>query len=109
MNSTVHRIASLNDAFRKTGIGGKWLVTRGIIALPVLEQLAIMQKVCAFNTFNEDNDPYGEHDFGAFEDRGRTIFWKIDYYDPAMEFASADPSDPAQTVRVLTVMLAEEY
>jgi hypothetical protein len=109
MNSTINRIAALNDAFRRTGIGGKWLITRGIAALPEWQQLAILQIVCGFNAFDEDNDPYGEHDFGAFEHRGRRIFWKIDYYDPGMEFASADPSDPAQTVRVLTVMLAEEY
>jgi hypothetical protein len=109
MNSTFNRIAVLNDAFRKTGIGGKWLVTRGIAALPVLEQQAIVQIVRAFNAFDEDNDPYGERDFGAFEYRGWKIFWKIDYYDSGMEFASSDPSDPAQTLRVLTVMLAEEY
>ena len=109
MNSTVNRIATLNDTFRKTGMGGRWLITRGIAALSASEQQAIVQKVCAFNTFDEGDDPYGEHDFGAFEHQGRTIFWKIDYYAPDMAFASADPSDPAQTVRVLTVMLAEEY
>jgi hypothetical protein len=109
MHSTITRIAALNDAFRKTGIGGKWLITRGIAALPTWQQQAILQIVCAFNAFNEDNDPYGEHDFGAFEHRGRRICWKIDYYDPGMTFASADPSDPAQTVHVLTVMLVEEY
>jgi Protein of unknown function (DUF3768) len=109
MNSTFNRIAALNDAFRKTGIGGKWLITRGIATLPSWQQLAILQNVCAFNAFDESNDPYGEHDFGAFEHRGWKIFWKIDYYDSGMAFASPDPSDPAQTVRVLTVMLAEEY
>ena len=37
------------------------------------------------------------------------IFWKIDYYDPSLDFGSEIPSDPAQTVRVLTIMLASEY
>ena len=109
MNSTINRIAALNDAFRRTGIGGTWLITPGIAALPRWQQLAILQIVCGFNAFDEGNDPHGERDFGAFEHRFRRICWKIDYYDPGMAFASADPSDPAQTVRVLTVMLAEEY
>ena len=31
------------------------------------------------------------------------------YYDPAMEYESQDPSNPDQTTRVMTVMLASEY
>ena len=31
--------------------------------------------------FNEDNDPYGEHDFGSLKVAGEKIFWRIDYYD----------------------------
>jgi hypothetical protein len=51
----------------------------------------------------------GEHDFGSFEVGHRKLFWKIDYYDPTLAFGSDDPSDPAKTARVLTIMLAEEY
>jgi hypothetical protein len=61
------------------------------------------------DSFTEDNDPHGEHDFGAFEHEGARIFWKIDYYAPDMEHGSENPADPKQTVRVLTIMLASEY
>ena len=102
-------ITALNDAFRRTALGDQWVVTPGIAALPVSDQRAIMHKVQTFNAFTPDNDPYGEHDFGAFDYDGRHIFWKIDYYAPDLMMHSEDPADPAQTVRVLTVMLAEEY
>lgn len=62
-----------------------------------------------FDAFSPDNDPYGEHDFGAVEIAGQRVFCKIDYYDTALEYGSPDPSDPAVTTRVLTVMLASEY
>jgi Protein of unknown function (DUF3768) len=35
--------------------------------------------------------------------------FKIDYYDPSLTDGSADPSDPAQTCRVLSIMLASDY
>ena len=58
------------------------------------------------DAFTPDNDPYGEHNFGSFEHNGIRVFWKIDYYDRNVEYGSEDPSDPAQTTRVLTIMLA---
>jgi hypothetical protein len=103
-------IRQLNDRFRSTlGTCGKRLVTAGIASLSPHDQAAIIGKVRAFDQFTEDNDPHGQHDFGAFEHAGQRIFWKIDYYDAACEFGSEDPGDPTQTTRVLTVMLASEY
>jgi len=95
-------IARLNDECRK---GYTLTLTRGVQALPdVLEVLEMVRK---FNDFGEDNDPYGEHDFGSFECFGEKLFWKIDYYDSALELW-ADPLS-SECRRVLTVMLAEEY
>jgi Protein of unknown function (DUF3768) len=31
------------------------------------------------------------------------------YFDRSLKYHSADPTDPAVTVRVITVMLADEY
>ena len=75
------RIAELNDKFRTTLIGGKVILTSGIASLPTEQQQEIINKVKTFNTFTEDNDPYGEHDFCCFDYHGQQIFWKIDLYD----------------------------
>jgi len=103
------RIRFLNDLLRSTGAGGRIFLTQGIAALSEREQSDIAWKVRAFDDFTQGNDPHREHDFGAFTLDGRKIFWKIDYYDPAMEYGSEDPSDDEKTFRVLTIMLAEEY
>ncbi|WP_303674747.1 DUF3768 domain-containing protein [Vampirovibrio chlorellavorus] len=103
------QIAHLNDAFRKTLLGGQVMLTAGVQALSELEHYEVFRKVQTFDDFSEDNDPYGEHDFGAFEVGGKRLFWKIDYYDPTLTFGSEDPADPAKTKRVMTLMLAEEY
>ena len=62
-----------------------------------------------FDDFCHANDPYEEHDFGSFEAEGHTIFFKIDYFDRNLKYLSPDPTDPVVTVRVITVMLADEY
>ena len=104
------RIAELNDNFRRMLIlQGLYFYTRGIADLPPEDKRAVIEKVKNFDDFSEDNDPYGEHDFGAFTHNGNRIFWKIDYYAPGMERGSDDPADPAKTMRVLTILLADEY
>jgi len=65
--------------------------------------------VITFNNFPAGDDPYGERDFGAFNLAGEQLIWKIDYYDRMLRGASPDPTDPAVTRRVLTLMLASDY
>lgn len=114
------QIASLNDLFRSgvyipsfgpRPVPGQVVCTSGIAALPPETQICIWAEVSRFDTFTENNDPHGEHDFGALDVEGLgKIFWKIDYYaDSNCAYSSEDPSDPAQCFRVLTIMLAEEY
>ncbi len=104
------RIAELNDLCRTApGVGGTWVYSWGISALPPADRSAIREKVELFSDFTPDNNPHGERDFGAFNHDGNRIFWKIDYYAPGLQHGSENPADPAQTVRVLTIMFAEEY
>ena len=101
------RIRRLNDDFRTQLKGGPIMLTRGISER--CDANAILSAVKQFDNFNEANDPHHEHDFGAIEVGGDTVFWKIDYYARDLEHGSPDAADPAVTTRVLTVMLAEEY
>ena len=104
------RVAELNDLCRTAmGVAGRLVQTEGISALPLADQSTIREQVELFVDFTAANDPHGEHDFGAFEHNGERIFWKIDYFDLTYTYGSENASDPAQTRRVLTIMLASEY
>ena len=108
--SKADRIRQLNDAFRRTFVGGAVMVTQGVEAMPLDQRRSILQKVRSFDAFSQDNDPHQEHDFGSIDEAGVRCFWKIDYYDRKTEFGSPDPADPTVTTRVLTIiMLADEY
>src|SRR3546814_19263941 len=84
-------------------------MTRGIAALGADKIVKIMLAVVSFNAFTPDNDPYKEHDCAILEVDGVRVLWKIDYYDLAFAGRSPDPADPDLTLRLLTVMLAEEH
>jgi hypothetical protein len=103
------RIATLNDQLRRHHVGGKALITAGIQALGVEVVTDIRAAIAAFADFTPDNDPYGEHDCAVMTVAERRVIWKIDYYDRQMTYASPDPADPAVTIRVMTIMLADEW
>lgn len=100
---------ALNDELRRNLSQGTAVMTRGVAALGVEVVARIIQTIAVYDDFCHANDPHGEHDFGAFEAEGQVIFFKIDYYDKALQQHSPDPTDPNVTERVITVMLAEEY
>ncbi|MBX9574048.1 MAG: DUF3768 domain-containing protein [Caulobacteraceae bacterium] len=103
------RIRALNDRLRRDHHGGRILVTPGVSAKGFLTLVAALEAVRTFDAFEPDNDPYGEHDFGAFSIGADRLFWKIDYYDQSLTSAAVDPACANGCVRVLTIMLAEEY
>ena len=109
MDTKTARIRALNDAMRQRLIGGMALMTPGIAALGPEAVARIIKTIEVYDDFCHANDPHEEHDFGAFDAEGKRVFFKIDYYDHGLRIHSADPSDPAVTQRVITIMLAEEY
>ena len=104
VNEISAKIAAINDESRRNMEG--CTVTRGVAAMGE-DVNEVFVRVRDFAEFNEDNDPYGEHDFGSFTVSGVKIFWKIDYYDENL----SKWCDPLSTDcnRVLTIMRADEY
>ena len=117
----IDAIRRLNDAARSNpGTGSIANVTIGFQSLSDADRVAALAEITRFSKFDEDNDPYGEHDFGAVyrlatgawtQERpsdskaiSETVFWKVDYYDTDLAFGSEAPWDAAQTKRVRTIM-----
>ena len=57
--TTAERIRTLNDAFRRTFVGGAVMITAGVEAMPVEQRRSLLQKVRAFDAFTDGNDPHG--------------------------------------------------
>jgi hypothetical protein len=109
MTANTETVRALNDGLRRDFSLGRAIITTGIAALGAEAVARIVKTIAVYDDFCNANDPYEEHDFGAFEVDGSTIFFKIEYYDKTLSHHSPAPSDPSVTERVITVMLAEEY
>lgn len=102
-------IRLLNDTLRKTGTGGRTVLSQSISQLSAEDLAAILRSVASFDQFTERNDPYGEGDCALIDVGGHQVLWKIDYFNLDLDGHSLDPADPLVTCRVLSIMLAEEY
>jgi len=95
-------IAKRNDLLRRSipcvSPPNLVVLTRGVASLKQMEINQVLKKVRDFNEFTKDNDPWEEHDFGAFERNGQKFFWKIDDYGGHEGYNL-----------ILTIMFAEEY
>lgn len=109
MTSKHDQIRQLNDAFRRSFLGGQVVITNGTDNLSGMAKQELFEAIKNFDAFSAYNDPYGEHDFGSLIFQGDRFFWKIDCYDRDMLHLSPDPTNPDLTKRVLTIMKAEEY
>ena len=120
------RIARLNDLARRAmGVACTAIATAGFRSLPNADQSQVRELIETYDAFTDDNDPHGERDYGSIyqlsdrcwtterprnpEDERERVFWKLDYYDRDMQFASKDAANPAITRRVLTIILSDEY
>ena len=100
------RIRALNDELRQNLPNAHAVLTAGVAALGADVVARIVKTIAVYDDFYHANDPYEEHDFGAFEADGHAIFFKIDLYEePGVKSANGEPV----VNRVLTIMLAEEY
>jgi len=77
----------------------KLVLTPGIMAMGHTGVATAILKVKEFSNFNEENDPYGEHDVII----DGKIMCKIDYYDNDFEGFEEDGN------RVFTIMRTSEY
>lgn len=109
MTSTRERVRALNDELRRFHCGGRVVLTRSVQALGADLLQKIDEAVISFTAFDQGNDPYGDHDFGAVTVAGHIVFFTIDYFDLDLLNHSPDPSDPNVTRRIMTIMLAEEH
>jgi Protein of unknown function (DUF3768) len=109
MDAKPAHIRALNDELRRNFAAGIAVMTPGVAALGAEAVHRIVKTIAVFDDFCHANDPYEEHDFGAFDVDGHTTMFKIDHFDQSMSMHSPDPADPTVTQRVITIMLAEEY
>lgn len=105
------RIRELNDELRTKGHArnGKIIAMGGLSNDSREKQIRVLQAAAQFNDWKSGDDPYGEHDFGKFVVDGETYIFKIDYYSLDEAHGSEHPEDPAVTIRVMTLMYAEDY
>ncbi len=117
----MNQIARYNDLVRKSLVGAderktlqevgvrhEVLMTAGIKHY-VKNIVGLTQAIAGFHHFNEENDPYEEHDFFRFMFEDIWIIVKFSYYALDMEHGSEDPADLTKTVRVMMIMKSDEY
>ena len=67
------KIADLNDALRRTFTGGQVVMTAAVNELPPDVKARVIRAVQSFSTFDADNDPHREHDFGVTTHPSATV------------------------------------
>ena len=89
------------------GIEGTRRMTKVIAARGNEFKAKVIRAVAEFDGFTRDNDPWGEHGYGALDVDGVKIHWSIDLFDEEFEGGSVAPWLPECTLRLLTICEAE--
>lgn len=104
MNHVANHVAIENDWLRTTFSQNRFCkiyLSQIVSTHPKIDKIILTVK--SFDSFTEDNDPFGEHNFGKFKLEGESFIWKIDYADPEGFF------DQTKKHKQLTVMHSSEY
>jgi hypothetical protein len=108
----VKTIAKINDEFREKLVPDDFndvFISLEVSFLEDDELEGLKEMIRKYNNFNDDNDPYGEHDMGSLTYNSRTYFFKIDYFKLGNFNEGADPYQEKEVSRVMTIMHASEY
>lgn len=102
-NTKAEIARDLNDAFRKTFVGGIVVIERDLAGMKPEVKARVMEAVRDYTGFDSENDPDGDHRSGAVKIGLDQFSWKIEYYNRTLSNPSVDPADPNVTARVLTI------
>lgn len=108
----INAIAQQNDYFRAkppTEALGKWVCTQAIHAEGPEFVRDCFRAAAEYDSFDEDNDPYGTREMGFMDVQGKKVWWKIDLYNRSYDAGSENPTALAETRRVLTMLFPSEY
>lgn len=112
MTDPISRIAKLNDRVRlRLDRNARIVITATCLATLagddriVSETLAQTKVLGAIRRYVFTSEDGPERACGEFAVGETTVRFRIDYYDPSLEWGSEDPADAAATTRVMTIML----
>jgi len=112
----INPIGIANNRFREQVLNGnpghhRLVATQGVHSLGTIAVQEILELVLLFpdSSFRESFEPFGDRDFVIVSYLGIKVWAKIDSFDLNMKFMSENPADDSRTVRVLTLMLPDEY
>lgn len=110
MTST-EKIRALNIAFwREPHKHGRLMMSRYIADRDPDFHTKCLEALRVYDGWNADNDPHGEADMCILDIDGEKVWAKLDYYSRAnLNYGSEDPSDPAKTFRIGTLLFPDEY